>query len=63
MEPVLPLILIVIANFVLYWVFWGSKKYLNTHDFLNQNVPSEENKEIKQKLIRGVKDNGKNHSR
>ena len=27
MEPALPLILIVIANLVLYWVFFGKKKF------------------------------------
>ena len=42
MEPVLPIILIVVANFALYWVFWGNKKFQSQNNFLKQDLCAEE---------------------
>ena len=41
MEPALPVILIVIANLVMYWVFWGKKKFENQNHFLKQDLCAE----------------------
>ncbi len=49
MEPALPVILIVIANLVMYWVFWGKKKFdqkLNHNQNLTAKINTADHKDI-----------------
>ena len=51
MEPLLPLMLIVIANFALYWVFWGQKKFQNQNNFLKRK---KHNKKLEGENVRTI---------
>lgn len=60
MNPILLLILIIIANFVIYWIFFGQKKFNEKYGHNYQNHcsntfglhtnPADELKEISKKL-------------